>query len=328
MPTSVKVTIGIPTYNGVARISNALDSILLQLTPQIATLIEVVVSDNASTDNTASVVASYATRFPCPFKYRKNDINIGYDRNINTLFLHASGKYVWLLADDDALQPDAIEKVLNILTMHKDLKVMQLNFQSYDHELRQVVHQVNISNNLLCDDAQTFLCNSHGRYGQMSSLIFDRLAWNMAGVEKAIGTNYIHIYALLKVLLLGQSYIFREPLVKARMGSENFGTSGDALIATPLGGGKIFLQMREIGYKRKISRKLLLENRRYIFRLIPHAKSKGLAHPIKAAQGLLKVHNCFELWLLWIPVMFIPMVFYRHLYGFLMRFMPTNAKKI
>lgn len=316
MSSNVKISIGIPTYNGAARIVNALESILTQLTPDLATSIEVVISDNASTDDTASVIASYVTRFPCAIVYRRNDTNIGYDRNVNALFVLATGQYVWLLADDDALKPDAIRHVLTTLSQHNDLKIMQLNFQSYDSEMKQVVHEIKMSENLLCEDAESFLSNSAGRYGQVSALIFERQAWDHAGVEKAFDTNYIHIYALLKVLLTGKSYTVKDPMVNVRMGSENFGTSGDALIKTPLGGGRILLWMPEMGYGSQISRNLRLENRRYVFGIIPYAKNKGIAHPLKLTRNLLAVHNSLELWLLWIPIIFMPMMIYRYVYGF------------
>lgn len=264
MISSPKISIGIPTYNGAARIGKTLDSILDQLTPELAASIEVVISDNASSDDTASVISSYVARFPCAIVYHKNDANIGYDRNVNALFVHAVGQYVWLLADDDVLKSGAIYQVLTTFSRHNDLKIMQLNFQSYDAEMKQVVHEIKLYENLLCEDAETFLSNSAGRYGQVSTLIFERQAWNQAGVKQAYGTNYIHVYALLKVLLAGRSYIVKDPLVNVRTGSENFGTSGDALINTPLGGGKIFLQMKNMGYSENIREKLLLENRRYV----------------------------------------------------------------
>lgn len=317
MPANIKISIGIPTYNGAVRIRAALDSILAQLTPELALFVEVVISDNASTDDTASVVASYSMRFPCAIVYCKNDVNVGYDRNVNVVFTQAIGQYVWLLSDDDALEQGAIGKVLSTITQRNDLKVLQLNFQSYDADLKRVVHEIKMSRDLLCEDAETFLLNSEGRYGQVSTLIFDRQSWIDAGVEIAYGTNYIHIYALLKVLLKGRSYIVKDTLVRVRMGSENFGTSGDALASTPLGCGKIFLKMRELGYGRKISQKLHLENRHYVFRTIPYAKNKGIAHPIKLVRGLLAVHNSLELWVLWIPIILIPTSLFRLVYGFL-----------
>jgi glycosyltransferase involved in cell wall biosynthesis len=324
MPANIKISIGIPTFNGASRIGKALDSILIQLTPEFATSIEVVISDNASTDNTSSVIASYIESFPCAIVYRKNDTNIGYDRNVNALFLCAVGQYVWLLADDDVLKPKAIQQVLNTFSLHNDLKIMQLNFQSYDSDMKQVVHEIKMSKSLVCEDAETFLSNSAGRYGQVSTLIFERQAWNQANVEQAYDTNYIHIYALLKVLLTGSSYIVKDPLVNVRTGSQNFGTTGDALIKTPLGAGKIFQQMRNMGYRKKISQRLLLENRRYVFRIIPHAKYKGIAHTIKLTRDLLAVHKSIELLLFWIPIIFLPMMIFRPLYR-LARYLRQSA---
>lgn len=316
MHTNIKISIGIPTYNGAFRIKDTLDSIFAQLTPEVSPFLEVIVSDNASTDETSAVVDSYIKIFPCAVSYYKNEVNIGYDRNVNELFRHAVGEYVWLLADDDVVKLGAISQVLTLLFLHKTLKVVQLNFQSYDREMTKIVHEVYMPNDFLCQNAESFLSNSAGRYGQVSTLIFSRLAWNSAGVEEAFGSNYIHIFALLKVLQAGVSYIVKAPLLNVRMGSENFGISGDALVLTPLGGGKIFLQMRKMGYSKQISRRILRENRRYVFSTIPYAKNTGIARPVNLIYSLLAIHNSLELWLLWIPIIIMPTNIFRRLYGF------------
>jgi hypothetical protein len=61
---------------------------------------------------------------------------------------------------------------------------------------------------------------------------------------------------------------------------------------------------------------LLLENRRYVFRIIPYAKHKGIAHSIKLTRDLLTIHNSLELLLFWIPIIFLPQMIFRHLYSF------------
>jgi glycosyltransferase involved in cell wall biosynthesis len=318
MTSSIRISIGIPTYNGADRIRSALDSIIAQITPELSPYIEVVISDNNSTDNVGSLVFSYLAKFPCGIEYSKNDKNIGYDRNVNEIFSRAKGDYVWLLADDDVLQEGAIHKVLTTLIQHSDLKLLQLNFQTFDSSLIHVVHEMKIPNDVLCEDAESFLINSKGRYGQVSTLVFCRKAWIDLGAEWAFGTNYIHIYMLLKVLAKGgRSFIFKDPLVKARTGSENFGTSGDDLLLTPLGGAKIFLQMRILGYSKFISQKLLLENRKYVFGIIPCAKNQGIAHPIKTIRSLLVAHNCLKLWLLWVPIILMPTSMFQYVYSFL-----------
>jgi len=312
------ISIGIPTYNGAKRIGSTLESVARQLTPDISPYIEIVISDNNSTDNTDLVVAKCTATFPCVIRYSKNQNNIGYDRNVDNLFSLATGNYVWLLADDDLLQQEALSKVLSTLNAYNNLKLLQLNFQTFDANLSHVVHEIKMDSDVLCNDAESFLINSRGRYGQLSALIFSREAWINVRSDLDFGTNYIHMHMLLKILIKGgRSYIFKDFLVMARTGSKNFGTSGDSLILTPLGGAKIFIQMRALGYSKHISRILLLGNRKYISNIIPYAKNEGIDHPIKVIRSLLAVHNCPEGWFCWLPIILIPSNFYRYMYSFL-----------
>ena len=314
MTSSPKISIGIPTYNGARRITTALESILSQLDPALGEVVEVVISDNASMDETESIVLSYIKHFPCKISYYKNDVNIGYDRNVNSVFLRANGDFVWLLSDDDSLKPGAILKVLGIISSFSDLKLIQMNFQSYDSSLKQLVHEIKMPEDLYCDNPTEFLEKSEGRYGQVSSLIFNRQSWNVANVASVYGSNYVHIYGLLRVLLMGHSYICKEPLVNVRLGSENFGVTGDALILTPLGAGYIFLKMPEIGYGIDISSRLLHDNQAYVFSIISHAKFIGIKSPLSLIKKLSKVHNCIQLWLLWVPLLLCPTPLYRCFY--------------
>src|SRR5579864_6892264 len=103
-----KLSICIPTYNRANLIGATLDSILAQITDEC----EIVISDNASTDNTEEVVAAYASRC-ARIRYNRNGTNIGSDRNHDRAVQLSFGEYCWLMADDDVMKHGAIEAVLN-----------------------------------------------------------------------------------------------------------------------------------------------------------------------------------------------------------------------
>ncbi len=71
---------------------------------QIAALgvldIEVVVSDNASPDDTEAVARSFASKFP-HFRYHRQPTNVGAIRNYFHVTQLARGRYVWPFSDDD-----------------------------------------------------------------------------------------------------------------------------------------------------------------------------------------------------------------------------------
>ena len=93
------ITVGIPTYNRAEWLRGAIASVLAQ-SYEAFTL---VVSDNASSDNTREVVASFEdTRI----RYCRSEHNIGMTGNLNRLIDLAQTEFLVLLCDDDALHPD------------------------------------------------------------------------------------------------------------------------------------------------------------------------------------------------------------------------------
>jgi len=94
----MKLTIGIPAYNLERTISKTLDSIIDQIKTSYD--IEILISDNCSTDDTAKLVKQYQKKHPKLISYYKQTENIGYSGNLAAVFDKAKGTYVWLCGDD------------------------------------------------------------------------------------------------------------------------------------------------------------------------------------------------------------------------------------
>lgn len=109
---AVKLSLCIPTYNREKFLTGALSSIAGVL-EKSSLPIEVCVSDNASTDSTAAVVAEAQKRMP--IKYRRNPENLGVARNILAAVAMAEGEFSWLLGDDDRLLPQALERLAALM---------------------------------------------------------------------------------------------------------------------------------------------------------------------------------------------------------------------
>lgn len=98
------ITIGIPTWNRSHYVLDAVRSCLNQTYSNI----EIVVSDNASTDDTWEKLNS--VQDPRLFLHRQK-LNVGGAGNFNTCLNKATGEFFLLLCDDDLLEPTAIEKL-------------------------------------------------------------------------------------------------------------------------------------------------------------------------------------------------------------------------
>ncbi len=112
-----KVTIMIPTYNQARVLPRAIESALAQSHPNL----EVVVADDASTDDTATVISRYC--HDARLKYVCNEHNLGRVANYRrSLYEHATGAWTLNLDGDDYLTDTAfISQSLIQLAKNKDV---------------------------------------------------------------------------------------------------------------------------------------------------------------------------------------------------------------
>jgi len=308
MTIGIALTIGIPTYNGEAYLSECLEGIRNQINSNNINQIEVLISDNASVDQTASIVEKFSDNNPLKTSYYKNESNYGFDRNLDLLFKRASGNFIWLLGDDDVLRDGAIDYALGLISRHPDLKVIQVNFDKYDSTLKNVIERVEIEDDHYCRNAQEFHLNSRGRWGAIASLIIKRDAWNSLDISAALNSNVVFGYGLFQLLLQGDSFISKESLVKVRDGSEKAVKigDGDSRIAIALASGKLYNSMKQMGYEKSLVNWYLLQDRKYAYQSIPIAKFWGIQRKRLAIANLIQTHNSLILWLKWIPYILIP----------------------
>ncbi len=123
------VSIAIPAYNSGLYISRALQSCIQQTYKNI----EIVVSDNASTDNTKEIVLDFA-RKDKRVKYFRNETNIGSGFNFLKANEHATGFYSQALGSDDWLSSDYIEEALKTFKAHPDSAAVIANIPSFKLE--------------------------------------------------------------------------------------------------------------------------------------------------------------------------------------------------
>ena len=108
--TPPTLTIGMPVYNGQNFIAEAIESIL----EQTYTDFELIISDNASNDDTQHICELYARR-DSRIVYYRNESNLGAAANFNRLIALASGKYFKWAAHDDICAPSFLEKCVDVL---------------------------------------------------------------------------------------------------------------------------------------------------------------------------------------------------------------------
>ena len=126
-----KLSICIPTYNRSKFLIECLDSVLQSIVGY-ENQIEIIISDNASTDETREVVADIIRTYPWII-YNRNDVNIGAERNFYKLATLAIGDYIWILGDDDKLKKEAIANIINRIDLGYNLLIA--NYSTWTKDL-------------------------------------------------------------------------------------------------------------------------------------------------------------------------------------------------
>lgn len=115
-PTKPRVTIGVPVYNRERFLPVAIDSLLAQTYADF----ELIICDNASTDETPDIAREYARKDP-RVRYVRNETNIGLPRNFNRVFSLADAEYFKWSSSDDYWAPQMLERAVEILDRHPDV---------------------------------------------------------------------------------------------------------------------------------------------------------------------------------------------------------------
>ena len=107
------ISVAITTYNHEHYISQAIDSVLWQ---KCDVPIEIVISDDCSTDGTSEICAQYAKKYPSKIMYIRNRTNMGLLENYKQLFKRCSGDYIaWLDGDDYWCDDEKLQKQMKVL---------------------------------------------------------------------------------------------------------------------------------------------------------------------------------------------------------------------
>lgn len=129
-----KVSVLIPNYNYARYLPEAIDSVLEQDFEDY----ELLVIDDASTDESADIIRSYGIR-DARIRFRINETNRGMVSNLNDCLEWARGEYMkFLLADDKMVGGGALGKLVQIMDDHPSVRLVWSARQLIDEHSRPI----------------------------------------------------------------------------------------------------------------------------------------------------------------------------------------------
>ena len=127
-----RVTVGMPVYNAAKWLRHSVGSILAQT----FTDFELVISDNASTDDSFDIARELAETDKRIRLYR-NPMNVGVNRNYSLLVGYARGEYFKWASSSDLCDPTFIEKCVRVLDTHADIGLCSSRTKLFAHSPAQ-----------------------------------------------------------------------------------------------------------------------------------------------------------------------------------------------
>jgi len=299
---NIKLSIAIPTYNGAKYIREALDSIISQL-DDVDEEIEIVISDNASTDQTPEIIKEYQNKYPF-IKYFRNEENVGADRNYDLAVKTAKGKFVWLFSDDDKIRDGGIKKVIEVINKYPNIAAIFVNCEH--------VISLNCSQDCLCLNGDDFFNKTCFKNGLVSSNVIKKAEWELVDTSKYFYTNWIHMGILIEVLSTSQGFIISEPfLLQIGARETRWGESG-SFFNIGLRLVKIVKKMGEYGYSANTIKKGIFAVKGGYPKNIILAKAKGLRVNTDLIKEVYSLYKSFpSFWLIDLPLLLIPNIFYK-----------------
>jgi glycosyltransferase involved in cell wall biosynthesis len=131
------VSVLIPNYNHAGFIGRALQA----LAAQTRAADEIIVIDDASTDNSIAVIEAFGDTLP-QLRLLRNPRNMGVNNTLNRGFNEARSSHVVSSSADDWLEPGFIEKLSAAAAAHPEGRVCTSSFTQYfEAEDRYVQHR-------------------------------------------------------------------------------------------------------------------------------------------------------------------------------------------
>lgn len=221
------LTIAIPTYNRCSYLELNLNRIheeMSALQKEQRSQVKVYVSDNASTDNTALMLAQHPLHEFIEFEVVCNKENIGAERNAEQGYTNATTPYVWILGDDDVILPGGLQKVLNILQDQKTDILYVGNYHFLDnYRDAKYAREPRKEGVGIYDKSLMFVRQTNVMLTFISALIVRSKKSINYDSEIALGSNLPQLGWILPLLIDGKRFVVIKDWVVAAKGGNSGG---------------------------------------------------------------------------------------------------------
>lgn len=200
------LTIAIPTWNRATFLMQTLEQLRQETVAIPNGHVEILVSDNCSSDDTSDVVHTFSES-GIPLRYVRNERNIGSDANIAQCFNLAKSKFVLILGDDDLFTDGALRLVLNRLK-REEYGVVCLKPYGFESDFRKEYPRSTKGKEREFQDISRFLTAISSLMTLISSCIINKDLLPEVDANELCGENLVQVHLVLQAALAAKKNLF------------------------------------------------------------------------------------------------------------------------
>jgi len=197
MENDITLSICIPIYNFGKFIASTLDSIVIQATE----IVEIIILDGGSTDDTSVVLEEYLNEYKF-IHYYKFEERGGIDKDFEKCVSLARGEYCWLFSGDDIMLSDSIQSLLLELKSREDLYLCESIICDFNllplnkHNMLSLKKDTSfdLSDNGTLIEYLKLANNTAAIFSFCSSLVVKKSKWDSVNIDPLFyGTCWAHV---------------------------------------------------------------------------------------------------------------------------------------
>ena len=248
-----KISVCIPVYNREKYIAQCIESVLAQDYKNI----EIIISDNCSTDGTVDIINGYLK--DKRIRFYRNETNIGMQGNAGKLIGYTAGDWlVFLSSDDFWIDSSFLSQAVDRINKHKDLSIfcggkMVLN------ENNNIIQDFSDDADAVFEGSNFFLKGLE----RWPSLEFGAMVIKTSLFKKIhhLDTPGDDVFIFWQLCFLGKIYVLRKPFLMFRNHDDNTcrWKSIDDFIKRILSNALVPIRMYEIAIKNDLFLKIILD---------------------------------------------------------------------
>lgn len=220
----LRLSICIATFNRQEALRTTLQRVITQIaSSNYHDVCEVVVCDNASSDDTGKLTLELGRCFP-GLRYFRQEANIGWERNFNSAVEAACGEYCWLMPDDDLLKDGAVTAVLNALDRSPSLVVINADFIDADDNSIVLGRGLDFAADRIYEpqEMDRLFEEAGPQMRYVGAVVIKRSIWRERIAEKYYGSWFPQVAVVFSAPLPDGAVVIAEALVSVTYGRQSW----------------------------------------------------------------------------------------------------------